>query len=327
MEPWQKYLLPNPHSKKLKFFNSIVQQVYESAFRHKQAGFKNYLLEQQQMRWALNNKIEELSNKANNLLKNEKYGMCQNIIRFISGVKSYKSSDVAKCESCLSTINNTLNIASDLRSSIDKKRKELFLVDHTLNLFASDELAYLEEARGQITTLHKELQSASNKLTTAHINLAKKFPLGAKHASTSRRHIKENKRKTRKTKEKRLKQRARNLLGNLASIEVAGEIFDSIDENGRFTPVDSINAEFTKKLSRRLHLDPLLWLLERGVFSTILANNLEQVAAILRPQSSGSTCRGGLTVAVELDDARLKMTSSNRMMRLKMTSSNRMVRL
>ena len=82
------------------------------------------------MRWALNNKIGELSNnnnnKANNLLKNEKYGVCQNINKFISGINSCNSSDVAKCESCLSTVNDTLNSASDLRSSIDNKRKELF---------------------------------------------------------------------------------------------------------------------------------------------------------------------------------------------------------
>ena len=53
---------------------------------------------------------------------------------------------------------------------------------------------------------------------------------------------------------------------------------------------DSINADFAKKLKRRSHLDPLLWVLEKGVFSTTLAKNLEQVAAVLRAQSSNSTC-------------------------------------
>ena len=51
-----------------------------------------------------------------------------------------------------------------------------------------------------------------------------------------------------------------------------------------------------------MHLDPLLWLLEKAIFSTTLAKNLEQVAAILRAQSPGSTCRRGLNVAVESDD-------------------------
>ena len=115
---------------------------------------------------------------------------------------------------------------------------------------------------------------------------------------------KENKRKVRKTKDKRLKQRARHLLGNLTSIEVAGQIFGSIEENDRVTPVDSINANFAKKLTRRLLLDPLLWLLEKGIFSTTLAKNLEQVAAILRAQSPGSTRRRGLiNVAQEAQEA------------------------
>ena len=114
--------------------------------------------------------------------------------------------------------------------------------------------------------------------------------------------MKENKGKVRKTKERQLEQRKRHLVGNLTSIEVAGQIFGSVEENDRVTPVDSINADFAKKLTRRLHLDPLLWLLEKGIFSTTLAKNLEQVAAILRAQSSGSTCRGGLNVVVESDN-------------------------
>ena len=90
---------------------------------------------------------------------------------------------------------------------------------------------------------------------------------------------------------------------NLTSIEVAGQIFGSIEENNRVTPVDSINVHFAKKLSRRLHLDPLLWLLEKSIFRTTLAKKiLEQVAAIFRAQSPGSTCRGGLNVVVESDD-------------------------
>ena len=63
--------------------------------------------------------------------------------------------------------------------------------------------------------------------------------------------------------DKRLKQRARHLLGNLTSIEVAGQIFGSIEENDRVTPVDSIKADFARKLTMRLHLDPLLWVLEK----------------------------------------------------------------
>ena len=125
---------------------------------------------------------------------------------------------------------------------------------------------------------------------------------------------KENKRKVRKTKDKRLKQRARHLLGNLTSIEVAGQIFGSIEENDRVTPVDSI----AKKLTRRLHLDPLLWLLEKGIFSTTLAKNLEQVAAILRAQSSGLN---------RMTRFKRQMKLLNGMMRLKMRQMKQLNRI
>ena len=86
------YLLHNPHSNN----NSIVPQIYKSAFRQsKKAGFKTYFLQQQQIRWALNNEIEDLSKKVNNLLKEEKYAVCQNIKTFLKGVERCTSSDVA----------------------------------------------------------------------------------------------------------------------------------------------------------------------------------------------------------------------------------------
>ena len=46
----------------------------------------------------------------------------------------------------------------------------------------------------------------------------------------------------------------------------------------------------------------MLWLLEKGIFSTTLAKNLQQVAAILRAQSPGSTCRRAPNVVVESGD-------------------------
>ena len=54
---------------------------------------------------------------------------------------------------------------------MDSKRNLLFSEDHTLKPFGGDELVYLEGAKRLITTLHEELQSASNKLKTAHFNL------------------------------------------------------------------------------------------------------------------------------------------------------------
>lgn len=286
-EPWEKYLLPNPHTDRLKFYNSVVKQIYESSFASKQAGFKQYLLNQQQMRWQLNTKIQALSDKENNLLRNEKWGVCQNIKKFMAGSDGCKSSDdVAKCESCLVTVNEAFNSAADLLSFIDSKRKGLFHEDHTPKTFASDELKYFQEAQERVKVLYEELQKASNMLTTTHINLKRKFPSRFGRDKQSRRK-KENKRKVKKTKEKRLQQRAYMLLEKLTSREVTEEVFDSLKNNKNFTSVTAINAEFTGKLVRRLHLDPLLWLLEKDVFDKDLAHNMEMVVTSLKESGKG----------------------------------------
>ena len=54
--------------------------------------------------------IKALSDKENRLLRNEKWRVCQHINKFISGVYGCKGSDdVAKCESCLTTLNDAFS--------------------------------------------------------------------------------------------------------------------------------------------------------------------------------------------------------------------------
>ena len=82
-----------------------------------------------------------------------------------------------------------------------------------------------------------------------------------------------------KLKEKRLQRRGYLLLEKLTSREVAGEVFDAIKTNNSFTSIANINAELIGKLVRRLHLDPLLWLLEKGVFNKNITRTLQVVEA------------------------------------------------
>ena len=69
------------------------------------------------------------------------------------------------------------------------------------------------------------------------------------------------------------------LLEKRTSKEVAKEIFDPLKKKNNFASVSSINAEFTGRFVRRLHLDPLLLLMEKGVFDLDLARNMEVVVA------------------------------------------------
>ena len=75
------------------------------------------------MRWQLNTKVKD---REDILLRNEKWGVCQNITKFIAGVDGCKSSDdVVKRESFLTTKSDTLTSSAYLLSFIDNQAKSL----------------------------------------------------------------------------------------------------------------------------------------------------------------------------------------------------------
>ena len=82
------------------------------------------------------------------------------------------------------------------------------------------------------------------------------------------------------------------LLGKLIPKEVTEEICVSLEKNNNLTSVSNINSEFTGGFVRRLHLDPLLWLMEKGVFDTDLASNTEVVVASMNGGNSNGDGKG-----------------------------------
>ena len=63
-------------------------------------------------------------------------------------------------------------------------------------------------------------------------------------------------------------------------------MFDAIKTNNSFTSIATIDAELTGKWVRRLHLDPLLWLLEKAVFNKNITRTLQVVVASLSEKST-----------------------------------------
>ena len=45
--PWSKFLIPNPHSERLRFYNGIVEPLFKSSHQNLGIGFHEYLLNQQ----------------------------------------------------------------------------------------------------------------------------------------------------------------------------------------------------------------------------------------------------------------------------------------
>ena len=118
--------------------------------------------------------MQEISNKGNNLLKNEKCGVCQNI-KNLAEADGCTYEDGKKCESTLPSLNGTLNAANNLLSAFETKRKAIYHNGHMLKPYAPDELSYIATATKQVQVLHREREGATSKLTTTKIELHRKF--------------------------------------------------------------------------------------------------------------------------------------------------------
>ena len=68
------------HFRALHFHRALGCQKHPCSDR----AFKQYLMEQQRMRWQLNLKIQVIYDKENNLLKNEERGVCQSIKKYMA---------------------------------------------------------------------------------------------------------------------------------------------------------------------------------------------------------------------------------------------------
>ena len=166
--------------------------------------------------------------------------------------------------------------SADLLAFIVSKRKVLYIEDHTPKPLANYELKLFQKAQERVKLLHEKLEEVSNELATTLINLKRKVPSRIGEDQQSRIE-KENKRKVKKLKEKRLQQSRAYLLERCLMQGKRTTVFTSIA---------TINSEFTGKLIRRLHLDPLLGLLEKGVFDENITRTLHAAVAGLNEEST-----------------------------------------
>ena len=59
-KPWEVFLKSNPKTEKMKYFNSITEEIYNSAYASKQCQFISYLNGQRQFRWDVKQRILKL---------------------------------------------------------------------------------------------------------------------------------------------------------------------------------------------------------------------------------------------------------------------------
>ena len=266
--PWSKFLIPNPHSERLRFYNGIVEPLFKSSHQNLAIGFHEYLLNQQKERWEGECQKKKLQDQSDQLFWLKNSGHAQSVKRFSTsepGNTTYREKAVLKCQEVLVRVENHLDAVKDLKSKLEGKREKLFNADHQLKKYASNEHQHWVSTIGEIDDLLKEAQKYTNQITFIKNYLQKKFPCSAKGTnefkSEKKRRKKENKRLSRKRKQQRLIRRASNILLTMSTAGIAKEFADKVKDGNVVNLVKPSHFQISafNKLSKRFDQKPLFF--------------------------------------------------------------------
>ena len=207
-QPWNKFLIPDPKSKQLIYFNSLTEQIYKSAYVGRQSGFQAYLNGQRKFRWEVLNKIKNFEKD----MLSYKEGIIpkENIdyLRYQEYPDDVKINDVAKCRRALDHFNGSLASSQAAQKQLNEKRKHLYNAEMKPKSWASNELTFIETHMEGITNFIREVQKLADNCQHTLTLLEKRYNAADVSASERKRKLKRKKEQRSKLRRKQQKKLA-----------------------------------------------------------------------------------------------------------------------
>ena len=229
--PWQKFLKPHPKTDKMRFYNGITKEIYESAYVGLQTRFATYLNGQQQFRWDVTERIRRL--KA--VLANYEQGLIpkENIMikRYLQMPADPTVKDVSLASRAFEHVKSTCAKSDELLEMLKKRNQELYDEENEIKRWAKNEA---EVVHGYISTmkeLKEKLVCLEDNLKFVTISLQKKFSSSAVSCYEIQRKRKRKKEQKSKNKKKNRISLVRNARKLLADNNFAWDVIDRICPN------------------------------------------------------------------------------------------------
>ena len=138
-KPWERFLKPQAKTERIKYFNDVTKEIYESAYTQKQSQFISYLNGQRQFRWNTKKRTEKLQHVTK--LYEEGLVPKENIL-----VKKYQTipddatlKDVSFVNRATSHIKATREDIEDVLDTLKKRKVQLYEKDMELKKWAGNE--------------------------------------------------------------------------------------------------------------------------------------------------------------------------------------------
>ena len=284
--PWDKYLYPYPKTDRMKFYNSVVQDIYKAA--KGRPDFTSYLREQQTFRWNTQTEITHL-------IKTVVYYESS-----ASGVPKYcnvSKGNAKKCEKnvCASLLKNAEKTESDaqkLRTRLLQRREKLLDVncESEVKKGCDEEHCNLSKSIVDLQAPLKKLIQVVNDLRNSYLHLSRSkidSETTVHENARRKRRKKENNRKSKKQSEDRLKKRCEEILQKLIGVESATKLLPDVFKGNqiptRICGESELKIQVLYTLKPKFHLKALKYLVSRNLFG---GEALEHVECTIQRLSS-----------------------------------------
>ena len=274
-KPWENYLRPNAKTERMKYFNDVTKEIYESAFTHKQSQFLSYLNGQRQFRWDTKKRIEKLQH----VTKSYQEGFLpkENIFvdRYHTMPDDATLKDVSFVNRAASHIRATREAIEELLEKLQKRKVELF--DHHMELkkWAKNENQFVSKCIEEAGELGVQVSKIEDNVSNTAKQLNKRYAgvdVSNFEMKRKRRREKEQKCKNRKKSKMTLLRNTQTLLKNSGYTEdEVEEICPSIygKKASRVISSESLSKADHKSISDLTIIGALSDLLSDDVMSDI----------------------------------------------------------
>ena len=172
---WHAFILPNPHNKRLTYFNSIVEEIYNSVYQHLGSGFHKYLAQQQQFRWSVYQDLTAISTTVKSY-ENGKDGVSQNIIRYQGMPSDVKDSDFHRSEATLQLLRGSESKIGVLLAKLRGRKEHLYKPTNELYLWARSELKFIDDSQEILCQESDNVMHWANEVSHTEELIKKGFP-------------------------------------------------------------------------------------------------------------------------------------------------------
>lgn len=174
-KPWAKYLKPEPKTERMKYFNDVTKEIYESAFVHKQTQFLSYLNGQRQFRWDTKQKIEKLQS----ITKSYEEGIIpkENIFfnKYLTMPEDVTLKEVSFANRAASHISGTRQAADELLELMQNRKVHLFDSHMELRKWAANENEVVTKFIAAVGDLKAKVALLEDDVAHTAKNLCKKY--------------------------------------------------------------------------------------------------------------------------------------------------------